>query len=368
MYNKKSPPSARQDIIDSLLENLKKGKIPWEKEWDASIGLPYNAVTNRPYSNKRNQFILFLAGMNKGYDDPRWATYNQIESKNWYVNKGEKSTRISVYGYYEVESKKWYTISEFEQLAKDNPDLDISKFKFREKVFNVFNAKQITGIPELEKRQTIPDFEMDSAIQEIIENVKVGYREQGNQAYYSLSQDTITMPPKTSFKSQSGYHSTLLHELSHSTMHESRMNRKEGIGGEFGTPSYAKEELRAEIGSALLSAELGVMTSDRQVENHAAYIQSWIKILEESPEELFKAIDDATKISDYILDNCSIYKTRELHAPDLSEESLVIKETKEVKEEKKPKSIKDQIASANKRLSSEHKQEAKERKLSDKTL
>lgn len=125
--------------------------------------------------------------------------------------------------------------------------------------------------------------------------VKLVHRAQGH-AFYRPGEDAIYLPEKKQFSSEEGYYSTALHELSHWTGHESRLNRE---FGPFGSIAYAKEELRAEIGSMMISGELGIGQS---VDDHAAYVQSWIKILRDDPREVFRAAADAEKIMDYVME------------------------------------------------------------------
>lgn len=109
------------------------------------------------------------------------------------------------------------------------------------------------------------------------------------------------MPDIDRFRNEYSYMATFLHEASHATGHKSRLNRD--LTGAFGSPEYAKEELRAEISSAFTSQALGLSQSDMEhMENHKAYIQNWIAALEQNPNELFAAIKEAGKISDYLLE------------------------------------------------------------------
>lgn len=117
----------------------------------------------------------------------------------------------------------------------------------------------------------------------------------GNAAFYSPSTDSITLPERGQFANASDYYDTALHELGHWTGHESRLNRD--LSGRFGTPDYAKEELRAEIASMMLASEIGLPHNTQQ---HAAYVASWIKILKEDPAEIIRASADAQKITDFV--------------------------------------------------------------------
>lgn len=151
----------------------------------------------------------------------------------------------------------------------------------------------------IEKTPTI-EYKTNEVVDNIIKNMGVGYEEKGDRAYYSPANDTITLPPMTTFHSEYGYYATKLHESCHATGHPSRLNRD--IENSFGSQKYAIEELRAEIGSSFLMAELGLEADENHVNNHKAYIQSWISELKNDPKVLFDAIKDADEIVDYIKD------------------------------------------------------------------
>lgn len=153
---------------------------------------------------------------------------------------------------------------------------------------------------ELVARGVTIEYKSNEVVDSIIKNMGVDYEEKGDRAYYSPSEDKITLPPMTTFHSEYGYYATKLHESCHATGHSSRLNRD--IENRFGSQKYAIEELRAEIGSSFLMAELGLEADETHVNNHKAYIQSWISELKNNPKVLFDAIKDADEIVDYIKD------------------------------------------------------------------
>jgi putative DNA primase/helicase len=116
--------------------------------------------------------------------------------------------------------------------------------------------------------------------------------------YYDLLTDSIHIPGRERFPSAADYYATLLHELGHWTGHQSRLNRD--MKNLYGPVGYAREELRAEIASLIISSELGIGYDPSQ---HAAYVASWITVLEEDPLEIFRAAADAEKIQKYL---CSL--------------------------------------------------------------
>ncbi|MCY3707191.1 MAG: zincin-like metallopeptidase domain-containing protein, partial [Gammaproteobacteria bacterium] len=122
-----------------------------------------------------------------------------------------------------------------------------------------------------------------------------------DRAYYHMKRDEIVLPERGQFPSANHYYQTALHELGHSTGHKDRMNREtliEGIDGGFGSPQYAREELRAEISAMMTGERVGV---GHDPSRGAAYVEGWVKALEEDPREIRRAAADAQKISDYVL-------------------------------------------------------------------
>lgn len=159
--------------------------------------------------------------------------------------------------------------------------------------YHVFNAAQIDGLPT--KTQREPDWDPIEQAERLVQQHNVEIRHGGNRAYFSCSEGYIQMPSRGAFPDAGAYYGTLLHELGHWTGHETRLNRQ---FGRFGDDAYAREELRAEWSSAMVSAELGIPTT---TENHAAYLASWVKRLKEDKFEVFRAARDAGKICDYVL-------------------------------------------------------------------
>lgn len=167
------------------------------------------------------------------------------------------------------------------------------------RVYTVFNAKQIEGIPEwTPKQRTV--FEVVEVAERILNNCGATVRhDQADRAFYNRSSDSIHLPPKYAFKDAASYYGTALHEAAHSSGHPSRLNRPTLTESyRFGDVSYAKEELRAELASLFLAAERGI---PHDPEQHAAYVGAWIKTLKEDKNEIFRAAHDASKAADFLL-------------------------------------------------------------------
>ena len=158
--------------------------------------------------------------------------------------------------------------------------------------YTVFNAEQADGLPA---RRT-------PTAERVLKDSGVPVRHMaGDRAFYNLNHDEIVLPERVQFPSANHYYQTALHELGHSTGHPERMNRPtliEGVGEGFGSPAYAKEELRAEISAMMMGERVGVGHGPSR---GAAYVEGWVAALEEDPREIRRAAADAQKISDFVL-------------------------------------------------------------------
>lgn len=276
----------RKAVTERLIGMLESGTAPWQKPWDAGIAAmnrPHN-FNGRPYHGV-NALMLWCTAIDKGYEDPRWLTFKQVNKLGGHVNKGEKA-QIVEYWQWEKEVENPET-GEKEKVPLEHP-----------KVYRaaVFNADQCTGLPKL-RRQAQKWSPVERAENIIAANgVPVTHNTDGS-AFYSPGGDFIRLPPRESFATVDAYYSTLLHEVGHSTGHPTRLNRE--FGGQFGSEGYAREELRAELASTFLCGELGIATTGSD-EQHAAYVKSWVSALKNDYNEIFRAAADAEKICNYL--------------------------------------------------------------------
>lgn len=276
----------RKAVTERLIGMLESGTAPWQKPWDAGIAAmnrPHN-FNGRPYHGV-NALMLWCTAIDKGYEDPRWLTFKQVNKLGGHVNKGEKA-QIVEYWQWEKEVENPET-GEKEKVPLEHP-----------KVYRVavFNADQCTGLPKL-RRQAQKWSPVERAENIIAANgVPVTHNTDGS-AFYSPGGDFICLPPRESFATVDAYYSTLLHEVGHSTGHPTKLNRE--FGGQFGSEGYAREELRAELASTFLCGELGIATTGSD-EQHAAYVKSWVSALKNDYNEIFRAAADAEKICNYL--------------------------------------------------------------------
>jgi antirestriction protein ArdC len=293
----------RQEVTDRIINMLENGVAPWQKPWnpaDASLDMPMNPTTGKTYRGG-NAIHLMATGLSRGYGDPRWMTYRQAAEVAWQVRKGEKGTQIEFWEAKtgrDTRSEPIRTNDGDGHQPADERDAARGN-RLIHRVYTVFNAKQIDGIPEwTPKQRTV--FEVVEAAEHILNNCgATTLHDQADRAFYNRSSDSIHLPPKHAFKDAAGYYGTALHEAAHASGHPSRLNRATLTESyRFGDISYAKEELRAELASVFLAAERGIPHDPGQ---HAAYIGSWIRSLREDKNEIFRAANDASRAADYLL-------------------------------------------------------------------
>lgn len=282
-------------VVELVLNN----NAPWVRPWGANQakGLPVNALTGRAYRGCNVMFLLATPFQSRG-----WLTFKQVSSVGGKVKRGSKASDIFFFTTIQKEKEDSKT---GEKVLVDIPCL---------KNFKVFNLEQIE-LPEDAPLKYRPEdstenpTDDDSGIFDECEkllNMAVWF-EDDVKAYYVPSRDEIHLPNRRTFSSLSGFWGTAMHELSHWTGHESRLNRD--MRHSFGTQKYAREELVAEISSWLLAVTLG---TPHEPQNSAAYLSSWVSDFKDKPRELYTAISQAQKVVDYLLETAGIEPKTEL--------------------------------------------------------
>lgn len=283
--------SLAEEAASRLIEQLEKGTAPWQKPWNGVISRPYNPLTASQYSGANWLFLQMAAEM-QGFSDPRWMTFKQITDAGGHVKKGARGVPCLYWAdkWLDAEGKP-LSVKEVRGLPPESRQRILIPCRFV-----VFNAEQTEGLNLPEWKAPEVTWDPNERAEKILKasNAVINHKF-GNAAFYSPSTDSITLPERGQFAKASDYYDTALHELGHWTGHESRLNRD--LSGRFGTPDYAKEELRAEIASMMLASEIGLPHNTQQ---HAAYVASWIKVLKEDPAEIIRASADAQKITDFV--------------------------------------------------------------------
>ena len=282
----------REKLAEEFARLLEEKELDWKKEWGGR-DIPFNAKTGSVYKGS-NRFYLSLIAAQRGYKDPRWATFRQIQAEGWRLKNAKGQGVYVEYWYpYDIKEGKNLTWQEFYKLRDGIGD----RYQLRSRYFVVFNASLINGItPYTPEKKDIP---VDELVNTLSRSMDVEIRNDGgDRAYYSPSEDKIHLPIPSDFNSSYAYNSTALHELTHATGVAHRLNRN--MGGIFGSQEYAFEELVAEISSCFMSSYLEIDQDEKHIENHKAYVQSWINVIREKPEALSQAIKQAERATAYM--------------------------------------------------------------------
>lgn len=250
----------REDVAKMFVEALKEDPIEFIRGWDFTSSYPQNAFTGKRYKGV-NLIYLSLISKKMGYDDYRWMTFKQIAEKGYHLTAGSKGTKVEYWLPYDRKEKKWVAWDEFKDNSDERLEDGSERYLLRARYYTV-------------------------------------------SAYYAPIADKIVLPEKEQFHSQEDYVRTALHELGHSTGHESRLNRD--IINAFGTEKYAYEELVAEITSALMGEFIEEPVTEHIINQHKAYIQSWASAIEDDKNFLFQAIKDAETADDFIIEHAQL--------------------------------------------------------------
>jgi antirestriction protein ArdC len=295
-------------ITATIIKALEGGTVPWRQPWSQNRGStnqPHNAHSGRPYRGL-NPFTLLMVQASNGYQSNGWATYHQVNDMGGQVRKGEKATLVYFWKF---------------QRTTDSDTGKITTYPIM-RMYRVFNIDQTENCA-LPLRETLPVDETTippiAAAQAILDNYvrnpntgparfdqshETGNGPRlsfyGDSAFYQPRTDKIVLPARDHFKDAAGYYATAFHEAGHSTGHSSRLDRfdDEQAVAPFGSADYSKEELVAEFTSAFLCMEAGI---DSTLDNAAAYIESWLRVLRNDPQMVVQGAGQAQRAADLIL-------------------------------------------------------------------
>jgi antirestriction protein ArdC len=268
-------------VTDRILSALDEGVVPWRRPWKCG-GAPRNLVTGKPYRGLN----VFLTTM-QGHYSPYWLTFKQVQERGGQVRKGEKGTPVIFWSCTE------------RAVSDEKGEVELKDIPFM-RYYTVFNLQQVDGLQLTaeEARAFVPVASCEEIISAMPQAPAIEHGFDG--ACYVPSLDVVRMPPRSAFKSETGYYASLFHELTHSTGHASRLSRKaitEKNG--YGSDEYSKEELVAELGAAFLCGHAGI--DQEIIENSAAYITGWRERLSADKRLIISAAALAQKASDFIL-------------------------------------------------------------------
>jgi len=281
--------SLHDSVTARIINELEQGRVPWVQPWASSnktpLGLPQNASSGRIYSGI-NILLLWAAAIEQGRPSQRWLTFKQALALGGAVRKGEKGTMV-------VYADTFVPKAEQEKASASGEDARRVGFLKR---FTVFHVDQCDGLPVDPDVAPLPGRteilpHVDAVIAATGADIRIG----GELAFYSPSHDFIQVPPQQAYFEPTDWFRTVLHELGHFSGHSSRLNRD--FSGRYGSEAYAREELVAELCSAFLCAELGVVPTVR----HADYLGAWLEILKGDNRAIFQAASLASKAADFVM-------------------------------------------------------------------
>lgn len=284
----------KQDVYEKvtakIIADLEQGELSWIKPWgggnmEGRIVRPlrHNGTAYRGI----NVLMLWGAALEQGYHAPIWVTFKQAQSLGAHVRKGERGHPV-VYT---------DTITRTEENAEGGEEE--RRFAFM-KAYTVFNVEQIAGLPEhyyAKPEPSLPPSQRIASAEAFFAATGADIRHGGGSAHYSGGSDHVQMPVFEAFRSPEAYYATLAHEVTHWTKHPKRLDRDFGRK-RWGDEGYAREELVAELGAAFLCADLGLTPEPGT--DHAAYIQSWLKVLRNDKRAIFAAAAHAQRAADYL--------------------------------------------------------------------
>jgi antirestriction protein ArdC len=275
-------PSVYEIITEKIIKQLESGVAPWRKPWTCQT--PANLITQKEY---RGLNVFTIAS--QGFPSRFWLTFNQATKLGGRIRKGEKSCPVIF----------WNVGEERETTTQDGKKETSRPFLLR--YYSVFNFWQTEGIdiPSTLLQEARPNDSIETCEQMVASMPNPPVFQQSNKAWYSPSSDVVGMPARGLFHSSEEFYATEFHELGHSTGHPKRLHRENFDNpASFGSESYSKEELIAEMTAAMLSGIAGI--EQKTLENSAAYLKKWIARLKSDSRLLVSAASQAQKAADFI--------------------------------------------------------------------
>ena len=279
------------DVITSkIIAELEAGRVLWVQPWGtavakAALAMPKNAATARSYSGI-NVLLLWGAVIEHGFPCQSWLTFRQALSLGGNVREGERGTTV-------VYADRFVPNGEKERARETGEEAQTIPFLKR---FTVFNLAQCENLREdLPVVAPPPPGLIERKVEVLIKATGIDFRIGGDRAFYVPSADYVQVPPPQAYFEPINWHRTALHEISHASGAQHRLNRD--LSGSFGSRKYAFEELVAEISAAFCCASLGIAPTVR----HADYLASWLEVLREDNRAIVRAASQASKAADYIL-------------------------------------------------------------------
>lgn len=252
----------------------------WQMPWDITRGLPRNAKTHKAYRGINTLLLLSNGGSSW------WATYKQWAEMGAQVRRGEHGIRLV----------KWVEVEDRKAAPLADGSLPT---RLVATTFVVFGAHQVDDAPafctEVPNR---PPVARDAALDAWVVATGIRVRLGGAAAFYSITNDDVTVPSPEAFGDPVDFYATICHELAHATGAKHRLDRQ--FGARFGDSAYAVEELVAELSAAFTLGALGVTSTPRP--DHAQYLAHWVRVLREEPSIIRTVASAAQAATTWLMD------------------------------------------------------------------
>lgn len=291
-----NPPELHRRITEHIARAIEAGageyQMPWHSSGGKAVRSPHNPVGKYRYRGI-NILTLWCTQQARGFRSSEWASYRQWLTAGRQVRRGESGTPTVTY------SELAPFLTRFDEKKLEDAEIDAPRRLCLVQSGTVFNADQVEGAEE-----SVAEVETNSEpfplAASLIAATGAVIRHNRAHACYVPAVDEIHLPPRSSFVSEGAYYGVAFHELTHWTGHSARCARD--LGGRFGSDFYAMEELIAELGSAFLSAEVGISAAPRL--DHAQYIDSWLRVLRSDTKAVFLAAGKASQATVYLCGGC----------------------------------------------------------------
>lgn len=322
----------KQQLAERFIHCLDDKKEEWSKNWKIGSGA-CNGISNRKYSGL-NRFLLTFYSQEEKYEGSRFYTFNQIKEKGYHLENAKGKGIPVIYpmfnyfkdGATDYSERKLVGVSKKSEMIRSGEAAE-SNFKWAyASVKYVFSEDLVKEIEKDPQQHIYSNDEKFEFLKGFMKETGVEFYQSkiNERCYYDIDKHRIVLPPDNHFFNKEALLSTLAHEIAHST---SKGLERE-VTGEFGSEEYAKEELRAEIASAYICAELGIDTSMNE-NNNVAYIQSWSTAIKDNYKYLEDAVKDADKICNYVIEKGEVYQNKSLNKQLQKEYQTPSKEHKE---------------------------------------
>lgn len=295
--------SIREQVTKQIVDAIENDNVlPWRRPWTLSknSGRAANVISKRSYTGI-NPLLLEIHRLQHGFTSRWYATFRQwselgmtVKKRPSHVESGDWGARIVFY--------RPVTKTRVDPATGDEEE---DRF-FVMRTYSVFSADQVEGAERFQVNADeptgtiLPDF---GPADELIAASGADIRHEGDQAYYRRPTpvgtwpnhdegDFIVLPPKHRFDPPGAYYETAFHELAH--------HSEVRLGWDSDSHGYAMNELVAEMAASFLSTELGVPQAE-SLENHAAYLKSWLREMKDDPSFVFKASTQASRVADHLL-------------------------------------------------------------------